>query len=55
MSGRCWFGIVYVADVLEKSVCVCVCVAADCVSGRSAAGGGSLGVKTSSWGGFRSG
>lgn len=39
--------------VREK--CVCVCVTADCVSGRSAAGGGSLGVKTSSWGDFRRG
>lgn len=53
MSGRCLFVIIYVAAVLKESVFVCV--TADYVSGRSAAGGGSLGVKTSSWGDFRRG
>lgn len=42
------------ADAFEKSAFV-LYGTADCASGRSAAGGGSLGVKTSSWGDFRRG
>lgn len=41
---------------VREKTCVCAPdVPAGCVRGRSAAGGGSLDVRTSSWGDFRRG